>query len=122
MANKARFVALGDEDVNELLTTKERPNTVKTTNVGYKYFREFITAMEIPYDETSLNKQQLDDIQVRFYGGVRTEKGEYYKLNSFRAIKHALQRYFMKLFVWDIVNDTAFVYKRVQTSKHLRNF
>ena len=64
--------------------------------------------MGIPYNENSLSKQQLDEILVRFYGAVRTEKGEYYKLTSFRGIKHGLQRYFSELFVWDICNDVEF--------------
>ena len=104
----ARFVALTDEEVADLLTEKRRKNTVKSTNVAYKCLQEFIKAMEIPYDENILNKQHLDEILVKFYGGVRTEKGEYYKLNSFRCIKYGLQRYYSELFVWDICNDMEF--------------
>ena len=64
--------------------------------------------MNIPYEETSLTKEALDHILVRFYGGVRTSTATYYKLNSFRSIKHGLQRYFFNLFTWDIINDSEF--------------
>ena len=39
-----------------------------------------------------LSPESLNDLFVRFYAGVRTTKGELYKLNSMRSMRFSIQR------------------------------
>ena len=55
-----------------------------------------------------VEKTKLKDILSKFYAGCRTEKGELYKVNSLNAIRSGLQRYFLEIGNFDIINDEYF--------------
>lgn len=56
-----------------------------------------------------LAEENVPNTLKRFYMYVRNEKGESYKLNSMRSLRSSLQRYFLKLYNVDIINDGLFI-------------
>ena len=76
--------------------------------VGIKLLRLFFTESGREGNIDTLTPEDLNSLLVRFYAGVRTEKGEFYKLNSMRSMRFSLQRYFLAMSGIDILNNTLF--------------
>ena len=55
-----------------------------------------------------LSAEELNNLLVRFYAGVRTEKGELYKLNSMRCMRFSIQRFFLQLSGYNIIENSIF--------------
>ena len=102
-----RFVHVTVDDVNNL----KKKDVSKSTNAGtsnaLKTFLSFCTEMNV-YSINVIEKEELRDVLTRFYAGARTEKGEFYKVNSMQAIRNGLQRHFLETRKIDIINDDFF--------------
>ena len=55
-----------------------------------------------------LRSSEFDELLVKFYPGIRTNKGELYKLNSMRSLRFSLQRYFLQVSGKDIIDPIEF--------------
>lgn len=105
----SRFVLLDDDDLSDFCIKKNAKNTDRATNFGMKLLKLF--AKEVGISDTeldNLSNDALNNLLKRFYTGVRTTKGEYYKVNSMRSIRFSVQRYFMQLSDFDIITCQDF--------------
>ena len=56
----------------------------------------------------SISKEELKQSLTKYFAGVRTEKGEMYKINSMHSLRNGLQRHFLVHRAIDIINDDFF--------------
>ena len=104
----ARFVQFNEEDLADFCQKKNAKNTDRATNFGVKLLRSFLK--ETGGDSTleGLSPEEVNNMLVRFYAGVRTSKGELYKLSSMRSMRFSIQRYFLQSSGIDILNNNIF--------------
>ena len=90
------------------LATSE--NTKKQIKFSIRVFEEYLQAVNLTLDEVEqLPNSELDSLLSRFYGSVRTSKGEYYSKKSMQAIRFGLQRHFVSAKLVDIIAHADFV-------------
>lgn len=63
---------------------------VKILRTIYDYCKESVAQIDVG----SIQANELNDLLCEFYISMRTKKEELYKINSMRAIRRGLQRYF----------------------------
>ena len=101
----ARFVKYNESDLFDFCQKKNAKNTDRATNFGINILRSFFKETEGHGRIEDLSAEELNNLLVRFYAGVRTEKGELYKLNSMRCMRFSIQRFFLQLSGYDIENS-----------------
>ena len=102
----SRFVHHTDDDLLDFCLKKNAKD--RATNFGVKLLRMFFIESGQEGNIDTLFPEDLNDLLARFYAGVRTTKGELYKLNSMRSMRFSIQRYFLAVSGVDILTNTAF--------------
>ena len=102
----SRFAPYSENNEKELCTKVSAKSTQSNTVFALNVFRSFCSAQGIMNNEVSL--ENLPDVLKKFFMCVRNEKGEYYKINSMRSLRSALQRHYLSVYNIDIVHDLMF--------------
>jgi hypothetical protein len=108
---KKRFASVSDDARSKLLEGLTAKSTKASTKIGVGVFRSWITETGRNVTFEKVSRAALDTILQDFYMEVRNKKGEQYKSNSFKSIRHAINRHLQDNYehgTIDIVNDTDF--------------
>ena len=87
----ARFVKYNESDLFDFCQKKNAKNTDRATNFGINILRRFFKETGGHGRIEDLSAEELNNLLVRCYAGVRTEKRELYKLNSMRCMRFSIQ-------------------------------
>jgi site-specific recombinase XerD len=93
MAEKQRFGSLSTEDIDEIEQNKDSKNTKKVISKSVNILRSYLREKGKIEQFEDLSIDELDALLKDFYGNARTEKGEKYKLSSFRQIRYGLSKF-----------------------------
>ena len=94
-------------------------NTIKSEKNAKRKFESYLKACQIENIEEWLtfSDEKLDDLLVKFWFSIRTNKGDYLSVASLQNIRHTLNRLLNKSGrSVDIIKDTAFK-KSIQSYK-----
>lgn len=92
-----RFGTVTLEEENRILEERSAKNTVKAGKIALNTFMKYCKEKRINVDLKLISLNDLSDIMSKFYLEVRKEDGSYYKLSSFVATRHNLQREFEQI-------------------------
>ena len=99
----ARFAEVSEETVRSMAKKKNAARTDESTKSGLKILVDYCRNSSIVFPSSSATATELNSVLSKFYIAARTRKGEMYKINSLRAIRFALQRYFLETNNIDII-------------------
>ena len=88
----ARFVQYEDQELANFCEKKNAKNTDRGTRSGIKLLRSFFKETRGEGTVEELAEEELNTLLVKFYAGVRTAKGELYKLNSMRSLRFNISK------------------------------
>ena len=88
-----RFAKVSSEYLDDLEKSRNEANTVKQTGWALKTFIEWAVSENIDVNLATVGKMELADLLRRFYGAVRTAKGELYGISSYMGIRAGLNRH-----------------------------
>ena len=87
-----RFPSIAPEELEVILKNKDAKNTLKAMDVAFNVFQSYCTEKNITFNPESINKQDMDNILVKFYVECCKVYGEMYKKNSFISLRAGIQR------------------------------
>ena len=88
-----RFASLSNAEIDQIEQAKDSSNTKKVVAKSVKLLRSYLTEKGISPLFENLSNTELDSTLKEFYANARTEKGELYKVTSFKQIKYGLSKY-----------------------------
>lgn len=102
-----RFTTFTAEELDNFLHSEECKNTLETEKFGVKVFNDYLECTNNDLQNVS-DESMLDRLLAHFYASAKNQKGELYTKASMNVIKYSLQRYFKKIFQYDINNIERF--------------
>ena len=93
MAHNHRFGNLSMEDIDEIEKNKDSKNTKKVIKKSINILRAFLDEKGQDVNFEDLSNNDLDLVLKDFFANARTEKGDMYKLSSFRQIKYGIGKF-----------------------------
>ena len=90
---KRRFAPAQAADVDKAAVSSVPTNTKAATHFWVRVFQSFCEENGETVDLSTCSPKDLNALLSRFYVGLRTQKGEYYKKSSYMAARAALSRY-----------------------------
>ena len=110
MASSAsRFAELSEKDLQTIVDGKDAKQTKAVIQKAVGIFSTYCGTKDLAIVEAEqLETNKLCIILRRFYAEIRTKGGEFYAKKSMQTIRYGLQRHFLKLRQFDIVNDSTF--------------
>ena len=91
--SKTRFASVAQEDILNLLESKDSTNTKRATTVSVKLFKEYLREKNKPTNFEDMTKKELAQILGQFYVEARTKDGHPYTKSSMKAIRAGICRY-----------------------------
>lgn len=92
-----RFATIIFEEENRIVEEKNSKNTTKAGKIALKTFIKYCAEKKMVIDIKTISLIDLCDVMSKFYLEARKEDGGFYKLSSFVAMRHNLQREFQKI-------------------------
>ena len=104
-----RFRSVSSEEISRILDWKHAKPTKQCTQFAIELFRKYCNVNYGLKEVDSLadHPDILNDYLGKFYAGIRTKEGEYYKTNSLVSIRFGIQRHYLQHSI-DIINDVDF--------------
>ena len=99
----ARFASCDQQQINELLLSKDSNNTKKANLKTWRTFQAYLKEKNIAgvgEDGSSMlqfSDLDMDELLKRFYVEARKSNGELYKTTSLYSLRYGLNRYFVDL-------------------------
>lgn len=87
-----RFGDVSDESVNKIREQAANKNTKKADKKWEKVFKLFLAENEMDDDFYAFDTETLNKWLAKLWFGARNVKGEYYRANSVKSMKYALNR------------------------------
>ena len=84
--SKTRFASVAQEDILNLLESKDSTNTKRATTVSVKVFKEYLREKNKPTNFEDMTKKELAQILGQFYVEARRKDGHPYTKSSMKAI------------------------------------
>ena len=103
-----RFAGRTEQEIENLIRSKDSSSTKKATKQAVKILREFCSEKEIPTNFENLTKTQLNELLRNFYANERKADGSFYTKNTLNAIRYGLSRYLMAEKKVSIIDDVEF--------------
>ena len=106
----ARFANLSETDIQDLICGKDSQNTKKLCLTLFNILVSYAKEKKKNVDFELISKKEMDDLLKTFYVEVRKADGSKYKINSYRAIRSAIQRKMKEIRGndFDIIKDKEF--------------
>ena len=104
----SRFITFTEDQLKSLTRQKLSKNTENSTKVGIKLLKKYCSGTGVDFEEEVREKESLDNLLMKFYAGIRTERGDVYKNNSLISFRNSLHRYFMEKQKVNIFDDHHF--------------
>ena len=95
----SRFPDLTEQQIIDLLNSKDSKNTVKANKVAVSVFEAFLASKvdlrEYSYEGkwTELTPVQLAPLLTKFYAEARTKKGDFYKRSTMLSLRNSINRH-----------------------------
>jgi integrase len=104
-----RFASVEDEELDNILNNRDSSNTKNVIRMATNVLREYVNENSILMEDfEQLPKQDLCEKLRTFYASLRNKKGEFYSKKSMISIRYGIQRHFLKVRKFDVVNDADF--------------
>ena len=103
-----RFAGQTEQEIENLIRSKDSSSTKKATKRAVKILREFSSEKEIPTNFENLTKTQRNELLRNFYANARKADGSFYTKNTLNAIRYGLSRYLMAEKKVSIIDDVEF--------------
>jgi hypothetical protein len=108
MASNDRFVAVGEEEMERLLSDKDSKNTKRKISSSLKYFRTFLAKNYQNHNFESFTCDVLDDRLKAFYAGSRKTDGTQFKKTALQSIRYGVKKHIVETMDLDISDKTRF--------------
>ena len=109
MASSDRFVAVGEEEMERLLSDKDSKNTKRKIASSIKYFRTFLAKNYQNDNFESFNCDVLDDRLKAFYASSRKTDGTQFKKTALQSIHYGVKKHIVETMNLDISDKTRFL-------------
>ena len=102
------IVAVGEEEMERLLSDKDSKNTKRNISSSIKYFRTFYAKKYQNDNFESFNCDVLDDRLKAFYASSRKTDGTQFKKTALQSIRYGVKKHIVETMDLDISDKTRF--------------
>ena len=102
------FAEISEENIKDLLSTKDSKETKRAVKRGVKLFRDYLTNKGVSSDFQNFAKCELNEHLRTFYASARKKDGDMMKTNSLTSLKYGISKYLKDTLEIDIKNDSEF--------------
>ena len=87
------FVDITEDNISELMKSKDSKSTQRAVTRSIKLFRDFLIQNNEPGEFETYTKQKLDEMLRLFYESIRKKDGEMMKKSSVNLLKYGLAKH-----------------------------
>ncbi|XP_061197001.1 uncharacterized protein LOC133205248 [Saccostrea echinata] len=110
MSSVSRYECFGDEDIEELLESRDSKNTQRVVKTALKLLRDYLLERHgiSVEDMEKLSSVEMSEKLRKFYAELRKPDGSYYAKKTLITMRFGLQKHFLKKTSVDIINSDEF--------------
>ena len=105
------FAEISEENIKDLLSTKDSKETKRAVKRGVKLFRDYLTNKGASSDFQNFAKSELNEHLRTFYASARKKDGDMIKTNSLTSLKYGISKFLKDTLEIDVKNDPEFYLK-----------
>ena len=115
MASNSRFQAISEEEIQNLITSKDSKSTQRTIKRSTATFRKFLIENKKSPDFENFDKRELNENLRLFFASIQKqgknedENGGIYKKNAYVNLRYGLSKFIKTELGWDIGEDPEFI-------------
>ena len=95
-SSTSRFGKANENDINDILQSKDSKNTKNATKVALQTLMAYIIEADKEVNLCDCSHEQLAELLRNFYIDVRKKDGTSYKLSALKGIRFGLSRHFSR--------------------------